>query len=112
MFGWFRKRAPEPRGCIVSKGILAGTHRVGVAMRKAGTRDEDSGWCFEGAAEDRAALATADGWSVAHLDTVVALEPGIAALLDAPVGSVFLLDHDGAYKKLAPAAAKVFLDAM
>lgn len=114
MFGWFRKKAPPagrpgPRGCTVSKGILAGTHRVGVAKRQAPIRPEDSGWSFEGAAEDRGALATAAGWSVASLDTVIAREPKVEALLHAPVGSVFLLDHDGEYKQLAPAAAKAFL---
>jgi hypothetical protein len=110
MLGWFRKKRAEPGGCVVSKGILAGTHRVGVAKRQAPKRPEDSGWTFEGAAEDRAALSTAAGWSVAHLDTVVQLEPKVAALLDAPEGTVFLLDHDGEYKKLAPAAARAFLD--
>lgn len=112
MFGWFkrRQRAATPRGCTVSKGILAGTHRVGVAKRQAPVEPADSGWSFEGAAEDRASLSTAAGWSVASLDTVIQLEPKVAALLDAPLGSVFLLDHDGEYKRLAPAAAAAFLD--
>jgi hypothetical protein len=113
VFGWLKKRRASPaspRGCTVSKGILAGTHRVGVAKRQAPVNPADSGWSFEGAAEDRASLASADGWSVASLDTVVQLEPRVQALLDAPEGSVFLLDHDGDYKKLAPAAARAFLD--
>lgn len=97
-------------GCTVSKGILAGTHRVGVAKRQAPIRPDDSGWTFEGAAEDRDALSTAAGWSVAHLDTVVEREPKVRALLESPEGTVFLLDHDGEFKQLAPSAAQVFLD--
>lgn len=96
-------------GCLASDGIVVDGGRVGVMIREATVRANDSGWRFEAAGESSTDLADPNKWGVYDINTIANYDPAIIEHLDEPAGSVCVLDVDGSLKRLPEPASKAFL---
>lgn len=95
-------------GCVATDGIVVDGRLVGVMIREATNRPNDSGWMFEGAGESPEEVTDRSRWGVYDVNTIANYDPAIIEHLDAPPGTVCLRDPSGIIR-LPEGAARAFL---
>ncbi len=76
-------------GCFATDMITVDGQKVGYMYREKPDFPEDSGWRFFSGQESEAYLEDAGHTAIYDVNTIANYDPGIIALLDAPVGSAF-----------------------
>jgi hypothetical protein len=75
--------------CFASDRITVDGRPVGYCYREAPDDDADSGWRFFAGDESQAFSDDADNFSIYDVNTIANYDPGLLAILEAPVGSAF-----------------------
>ena len=70
---------------------------IGYCYREESRRPEDSGWCFFAGDESEAYLDDPNHSTIYALNTIANYDAGVILLLDAPAGSAFERQADGAF---------------
>ncbi len=75
--------------CVATEVITSEHKPVGYCYRTAPVRADDSGWRFLTGHESQKYMNQPSHYITCALNEVVAANPALAAVLDAPAGSVF-----------------------
>jgi hypothetical protein len=94
--------APGRGSCFATDRITVDGCRVGYCYREAPRNPVDSGWRFFSGDETRDYIDQPGSFDLYDVNTIANYDPGIVAILDAPIGSAF--DNTGLNGALAPCA--------
>jgi hypothetical protein len=92
--------APGRGSCIATDRITVDGCRVGYCYRQSPRDRVDSGWRFFSGDESQDYTDQPGNLDIYDLNTIANYDPGILAVIDAPVGSAF--DNTGLNGALAP----------
>jgi hypothetical protein len=88
----------EGRGsCIATDHIVVEGKRVGFMYREKPRDEIDSGWHFFSGEESQGYVDMPANMAIYDVNTIANYDPSIIPLLDAPVGSAFGRNGDGAF---------------
>ncbi|MGN0663612.1 MAG: DUF2185 domain-containing protein [Negativibacillus sp.] len=88
-----------PVGCLATDRIMVDGCKVGYLYRVEAVNAGDSGWRFFAGDEDDAYTSDPDKVGVFHLNTLCNYDPSILPLLNAPVGTAFIRDEEGNFRR-------------
>ena len=91
--------------CLASDRITVDGAPVGFCYRESPDLPEDSGWRFLAGDETQDYADNPDNWSYYDINTIANYDPGIALVLDAPVGSEFERSESGQLVPALPGGA-------
>lgn len=88
-----------PAGCIATDRITVDGSQVGYCYREEPMAEGDSGWRFAAGDESEEYMNDSQRSGVCHLNTIRNYDPDILPLLEAPVGSAFIREENGVFRK-------------
>jgi hypothetical protein len=95
-----RRLAPGHGSCLASDHITVEGRLVGFMYREEPDNEFDSGWRFLSGLETDAYVDNPGNVGLYDVNTIANYDPDVIPLLDAPPGSAFERDDDGAFMQV------------